>query len=557
MLAATYSRYSSDKQSADSIADQQRICRDLAQRFGFAVAQEFSDPAMSGSNAFRPGYEAMLTAAERGEFQVLLVEALDRLSRDQEDIAHLFKALNFANVRIITHAEGPINELHIGLKGTMNAVHLKDLAQKTHRGMLGRAEAGKSAGGLCFGYRAVHTLRSDGSVTRGDRRIDPAEAAIISRIFEMFADGGSPITIAKTLNGEGITGPNGHAWRDTTIRGHATRGTGILRNELYAGRMVWNRMRFLKDPKTGKRVSRMNPSAQWVTTDVPHLRVIDDGLWQRVQSRLGGIREASGANAADQPKFWEKRRSVHLLTGKLFCGKCGGAFAAVGKDLLACGAARRQGICSNRKGIRRPVLEGLILDALRTQLMTPEDTAVFVAEFTAEWNRQQADASAMVAVKQRELDGVNRKLSGLVDAIADGLRAPGLQQKLDELEARKSILERGMVDTRQPAPRLHPNLAEIYRQKVAELQFALGAPVNGTAVLEATRALIDRVVLHEGDEGEGLVIELIGEIASMVSLALDKPNARQTEEDRGLFVSSVKVVAGTSNRRSHHSTVAI
>jgi hypothetical protein len=160
-------------------------------------------------------------------------------------------------------------------------------------------------------------------------------------------------------------------------------------------------------------------------------------------------------------------------------------------------------------------------------------------------------------VNQRELDGVNRKLLGLVDAIADGLRAPGLQQKLDELEARKSTLERGMVDTRQPAPRLHPNLAEIYRQKVAELQFALAAPVNGTAALEATRALIDRVVLHKGDEGEGLVIELIGEIASMVSLALHKPNTRQTAEDRGLFARSVKVVAGTRNRRSHHSTVAI
>jgi hypothetical protein len=81
----------------------------------------------------------------------------------------------------------------------------------------------------------------------------------VGRIFELFAGGTSPIRIAKTLNAEGITGPEGRHWRDTTLRGHALRGTGILRNEMYAGRLVWNRMRFVRDPATGKRCRGLIP----------------------------------------------------------------------------------------------------------------------------------------------------------------------------------------------------------------------------------------------------------------------------------------------------------
>ena len=91
-------------------------------------------------------------------FDVVLAESLDRFSRDQEDTAGLFKRLTFAGVNIVTLAEGDITHLHIGFKGTMNALFLKDLAEKTHRGLRGRIEDGKSAGGLCYGYRVVKAL---------------------------------------------------------------------------------------------------------------------------------------------------------------------------------------------------------------------------------------------------------------------------------------------------------------------------------------------------------------------------------------------------------------
>jgi hypothetical protein len=368
----------------------------------------------------------------------------------------------------------------------------------------------------------------------------------------MFAEGQSPIAIAKALNGEGVAGPQGQAWRDTTIRGHALRGTGLLRNELYVGRQVWNRMHFMKDPATGKRISRMNPASDWVVQDIPELRIVPADLWDAVQQRLTGIREASGANKPERVPFWEKRRARTLLTGKLVCGECGGAFAAVGKDLLACTAARRQGTCGNRAGIRRPILDSLILDALKARLMDPDLVALFISEFTQEWNRTQAESSAQLASRQRELDGVQRRLAGLIDAIADGLRAPGLQQKLDDLERRKADLERELAAPVKPQIALYPRLAELYHAMVRDLHKALEDKVDGTAPLEAVRGLIDRVVLSPAPDGKGLEIELIGEIASMIDMALERKSGSKpgsAAADRDLFLRSVKMVAGIGNHR--------
>src|SRR3954453_16264199 len=141
-----YARYSSDNQREASIADQLRICRTFAERQGWTIAAEYSDHAVSGATLLRPGFQSLMRDALNRRFDVVLAESLDRFSRDQEDTAGLFKRLTFAGVNIVTLAEGDITHLHIGFKGTMNALFLKDLAEKTHRGLRGRIEDGKSAG---------------------------------------------------------------------------------------------------------------------------------------------------------------------------------------------------------------------------------------------------------------------------------------------------------------------------------------------------------------------------------------------------------------------------
>jgi len=142
MRAVIYARYSTELQRESSIDDQIRLCKAKIAAEGWVLAATFSDAAQSGASRLRPGYQRMLMEARTGAFDVIVAESLDRLSRDQEDVAALFKQLSFAGVRLVTLGEGEINELHVGLKGTMNALFLKDLAQKVRRGLEGRVRQG-------------------------------------------------------------------------------------------------------------------------------------------------------------------------------------------------------------------------------------------------------------------------------------------------------------------------------------------------------------------------------------------------------------------------------
>jgi site-specific DNA recombinase len=180
---------------------------------------------------------------QTGRFDLVLSEALDRISRDQEDVAAVFKRLRFAGVSIVTLSEGEITELHVGLKGTMNALFLKDLAMKTHRGIRGRVEAGKIGGGNAYGYRAVKTLDASGKPVRGEREIIEEQAEIVRRIFREYVAGKGPQKIAADLNREAVPSPTGKRWSDTTIRGNRAIGSGILNCELYIGVIRWNRQR--------------------------------------------------------------------------------------------------------------------------------------------------------------------------------------------------------------------------------------------------------------------------------------------------------------------------
>ena len=285
MRAALYARYSSDNQRDASIEDQLRLCREHAQRQGWAVADSYSDRAISGASLLRPGIQELMADAARHRFDVILTESLDRLSRDQEDIAGLYKRMRFAGVRIVTLSEGDISELHIGLKGTMGALYLKDLADKTRRGLRGRVEAGKSGGGNSYGYTVQRRVGADGQPVTGERATNPEDAAVVRRVFEAYADGKSPKRIAMELNRDRVPAPGGGEWGFSTIVGNPKRRSGLLHNELYVGRLVWNRQRFVKDPDSGKRISRLNPESEWIVQEVPHLRIIDDALWQQVKQR--------------------------------------------------------------------------------------------------------------------------------------------------------------------------------------------------------------------------------------------------------------------------------
>ena len=547
MRAVIYARYSSERQSAASIDDQLRLCKERVAREGWTLQQVYRDDAMSGASSLRPGYQALVEAARHAECDVIVAEALDRLSRDQEDVAGLLKRCRFAGVQIVTLAEGEISELHVGLKGTMNALFLKDLADKTRRGLRGRIEAGASGGGITYGYDIVSSLER-----RGERRLNVVEAAVVRRIFENYRDGLSPKRIALDLNTASIVGPRGGAWSASTINGSRERGTGILNNELYVGKLVWNRLRYSKDPDTGRRRSRLNATADVITRAVPELRIVDDELWNAArirQARLSHRQNSEtniGGGAPTMPiTFWSKQRPRHLFSGLMRCGVCGGGFSKISVAHFGCSTARNKGptACLNLLTVRQDRLESVVLDGLRDRLMDPVLFEAFAAEFTVEWNRLQETLSGDLTARKAELGKITGQIERLVDALVGGTPASAVKDRLRLLEDRRLALEAEINATVAPVPRLHPNLAVVYREKVALLAEALTAD-GSRAAMELVRGLVDEIRLIP--ENGVNRIELRGELAAILGLA----GLKTTKAPAGMagaleMAEQVKMVAGT------------
>ena len=553
MRAVTYARFSSDLQSAASIVDQERVCRQRAEREGWNIVEAFADHAISGSTMLRPGYQALLARLRKGDIDIVLAESLDRISRDMEHIASFFKVASFAGARIITLSEGEISDLHVGLKGAMGAIYLKDLAAKTHRGLAGRIEKGRSIGSAPYGYRVVRRLKDNGEPDRGLREIAPDQAAVVRRIFADYLAGKSPRAVARALNLEGVPGPTGGIWFDTVIRGRAARNDGLLRNPLYVGRLVWNRMASSKNPISGRRVRRANQVSAQVVHAVTDLAIVDLDVWTSVQERLareevparaGGA--ASHGGGQETGRFWERRRARHLLSGKVVCGLCSGQFFAVGKHYLACRAASLRA-CANSARPSRPALEARVVNALAHELMDPELAAAFAAAFTQTWGELAAEAAGGADQHRRDLQQVERKITNLVDALADGLRTPDIRLRLNDLERRREVLLTAVNSPPPAGPQISSDLGHLYRARIATLQRDLDAP-DSTEAREAARVLIDKVIITPSPEGGDPGIELIGDLTAMINaggaaiVAHDKSNL--IKQVLGVFQSSVKEEPG-------------
>ena len=304
---------------------------------------------------------------------------------------------------------------------------------------------------------------------------------------------------------------------------------------------------YVKDPQTGRRRSRANADDRLVQVDVAHLRIVPQELWDAVRARQVKLERANNSSAELKRPFWWQQRPRYLFSGLMRCGICGGGFSKAGASTFGCSTARNKGpaACTNRLSIRRDVLERTALDGLANRLMDPDLFKVFVSEFTAEWNDQQSPSLAIVPPDRRGLDRVGRQIERLVDALADGTPAVAVNGRLRELEQRRLALEAELAKSVAPAPQLHPNLAEIYREKIAGLTAAL-ARNDAAEARDVVRSLVEAILLVPEDGR--LRIEVRGELAAILALVSAGKASRAGDGGEPL-AKQIKLVAGTGNHR--------
>ena len=529
MRCAIYARFSTDRQNEKSAEDQVSDCRRYAEQQGWEVVEVYSDLAISGASNRRPGMTAMLSDAAAGAFSILLAEDLDRIARDLEDVAGMYKRLRFADVALFTIANGEINDLHIGFKGTMDAIELRKIGEKVKRGQRGNLSRGRVPGGLCYGYDIVREFDGRGRLIGGRRRINPELAAIVRRIYEAIAAGRSPRALAKELNAEGVPAPRGGEWRASTIVGNRGRQVGILHNPIYVGRFVYGRVKGKRDPDTRNRVWQTTTSGDREIYDLPELRIVEDELWQQVQDVV--------SRRAAEPLV-RRKRAKRLLSGLVKCGECGGNFTVFANDRLCCSRAREAGTCANGTTIRMAELERRVLAGLKGQLLSPEAVALLVREYHLERDRRLKEDAVARRTLERRLAQAQTGVANLVAAIEAGGGAfadlrEALARKVEERDLARSALAEQQAEQ---VIAFHPNIADAYRQRIERLT-AGAVEEMSEATREDIRSLVEAIMVRPAPN-RTIELEIIGSFEAAIAVASGRPLPQ-----RGTRVS-VKVVAG-------------
>lgn len=459
--AALYARYSTDKQRETSIEDQLRALRARAQAEGWTIAAVHSDEETSGSIPVhaRPGGKGLLADALAGRFDVLLLEGLDRLSREIGEQERTVKRLEHRGIRLIGVSDG-YDTRSTGKKivrlarGIVNELYLDDLRYKTHRGLTGQVARGFHAGGISYGYRSVGD-------EHGHRlEVIEEEAAVVREIFQRFSDGTSLQVIASDLNARRVPAARGGTWAVSALYGSPNKGSGVLNNEIYIGRYVWNRSQWLKDPDTGRRQRVDRPREEWQVVERPELAIVPPELWAAARQRMGRRR----------PKKGPPPRT--LFGGLLRCGLCGGAVVAVSQWAYGCAARKDRGaaVC---KGVRvnRKALEARLLSHVRRDLASPEALAALqadVAELVAESRREHQRTAGKAQGRLAELE---REIPNLVEAVASLGMSEALRTRLAAAEDERAALL--TAKAAEPAADAVPAALAAYKRLLADLQGAL------------------------------------------------------------------------------------
>lgn len=298
--AALYCRLSEEdrnKVSADddsaSIQNQKSMLLQYALKQGWEVFHIYSDDDYTGSDRNRPEFQRLLADAQAHKFDIILCKTQSRFTRELELVEKyihgLFPLWGIRFVSIVDNAdtENKGNKKSRQINGLVNEWYLEDMSDNIRSVLTNRREKGFHIGSFAlYGYQKDPDQK-------GRLIVDPEAAAVVRRVFALFAQGQGKTAIARMLNEEGIPNPTEYK-RQKGLRYQAPPGkTGtlwkypaishMLTNEIYLGHMVQGRYGSISY-KTKQNKPR--PKEQWIRVEHTHEAIIDQDLWDRVQTRI-------------------------------------------------------------------------------------------------------------------------------------------------------------------------------------------------------------------------------------------------------------------------------
>lgn len=450
-VAAIYARFSSDLQDESSIDSQVEKCRQFAESNGLTVPADlvFTDSAVSGRTRERAAYQSMIIAAkdDPARFTTVLVWKFSRLARNREE-AILVKSLLRRKGIIVRSVSEPVDvesahgKLMEGILECLDEFYSANLAAETRRGQEQANSEGFWTGGRPpYGYKLKKIPDPKGRTGKGGHviqrtvlEVDPLRARVVKDIFTWSSHGMGMRKIAERLNDAAVPTPDsGNGFDPSTIR-------GILRNETYIGRLIYNRQQFFRK-NDGTKTKRDNPRSEWKITELPKLRIVDDDLWLTVATRFDKPKQNRATTA--------HRDIRYPFTGLIKCADCGANFVAQKSSRKGhtyvkyqCGYNRRRGntVCTNSVRVDQDKLLKVVIGAAEEHILKEANIRIItetVEKLVIEHRGTHAKDRKRL---ERELIKLDKEIQNLSKALSIASDVPELAKQLQDKAKRRTIV---------------------------------------------------------------------------------------------------------------------
>lgn len=446
-IAALYVHVSTEEQAEHgySIDAQLETLRNYCKMYNMPIYKEYADRGLSGKSIEkRFELQQLLRDAKAGMFILVLVWKINRLARNTIDLLQIVKELNKYNVEFESFSEkfdtsSPVGKFALSMLASVGELERNTIVENVKMGLKHRAKSGKHNAKAPLGYTIVDHGSAGAHKRKTTVEIVPEEAAVVKRIFEMFASGFGYRSIANKLNHDGYRTKTNGPFSITSIK-------DILDSPFYVGKLRYNRYENWSEKR------RRGKSAEPILSEGVHDPIIGEALWEKVQY-------LRSKKSFESPKRFDGK---FLLTGIHRCPQCGAAMTAsvtkntakdgskIVRTYYSCSNFRSKGssVCS-ANSIRKDDAERHVTGRIREALAKPHILRGIVASINSrKKNRVKPLQEELMAIDERltsievkrkkyfelyEMDDFDRELfTG---------RMSELDAERDQLLSRKSEVE--------------------------------------------------------------------------------------------------------------------
>lgn len=403
MNAVIYARYSSDKQTEQSIEGQLRDCYSYAERNDINIVGEYIDRAMSGTNDQRQDFQQMIKDSSKKQFDYVIVYKLDRFARNRYDSAIYKQKLKISGVRVLSVTEGiGEGDESIILEAVLEAMaemYSKQLGQNVRRGLRESALKANSTGGtIPLGYR----------IENKKLVVDEKTAPIVKYVFTAYAAGDPKTKIVEELTNRGYRTKQGNAFTVNSFR-------RMIENKKYTGLYSYN----------GIEVEDGCPA------------LIDKNTFDKANSILAQTRRAPGRR---------KAKVEYLLQGKLFCGYCGSPMVGESGhnksnnvyNYYACAKRKKEHTCE-KKNEKKDFIEWYIVEQTIEYVLNETRIEHIADKVVEQYNCEFS--SSNISVLEKKSARVEREINEAVEALiktSSKIAISKINEKIETLELQKA-----------------------------------------------------------------------------------------------------------------------